>query len=378
MISEPRVSASFLTDYLHNKASRSLLPLSGTFELTPVCNFSCRMCYVRKSAAEVRESIRPMRTLEQWLSLAGEACDEGMLYLLLTGGEPTLWPDFWKLYKELVQMGILVSVNTNGSRLDEKAVQNLIKFPPRRMNITLYGASDAAYEQLCQVKGVFSKVDKAIMQLKSAGINVKLNCSLTPHNVQDLEAMIAYAQERELILDITSYMFPPLRRDENMVGKNMRFTPEEAAYYRLKSYRLQQGQDRYFSYLRRIREGSIPPPGLDEGCVDPVDGKIRCRAGKACFWVTWDGWMSPCGMMIEPKADTYHRPFAEAWKELTEASSRLCLSGVCDKCQNMELCHACAAMAQTETGSVSEIPTYLCKMVQELKHLADAQLDDLC
>ena len=29
------------------RARRSCVPITGTFELTPLCNFSCRMCYVR-------------------------------------------------------------------------------------------------------------------------------------------------------------------------------------------------------------------------------------------------------------------------------------------------------------------------------------------
>lgn len=378
MSAERMKSTIPLTDFMFYKAGSSCVPIEGTFELTPMCNFSCRMCYVRKSAEEVRSCGRPMRTLEQWLSLAQEACDAGMLYLLLTGGEPTIWPGFWTLYERLIKMGLLVSINTNGSRLDEEAVQKLIQFPPRRINITLYGANDATYERLCRVKGVFGKVDKAITDLKKAGINVKLNCSLTPDNVQDLEAMVDYARERELILDIAAYMFPPLRRDENMIGRNERFTPEESAYYRLEAYRLQHGKERYLNYLEKIRSGSIPPPGLDEGCTDPVNGQIRCRAGKACFWITWDGWMTPCGMMTAPRVDTYDRSFEKTWKDMTELSSKLRLSGICSKCKNMELCHACAAMAQTETGSVSGIPTYLCEMVQEMKRIANEELVNLC
>ena len=75
-----------LTSFLFSKASKSQIPLSGTFELSPVCNFSCRMCYVRKTAAEVAASPRPIMTLDRWLELARQARDAGMLYLLLTGG----------------------------------------------------------------------------------------------------------------------------------------------------------------------------------------------------------------------------------------------------------------------------------------------------
>lgn len=362
------------TDYLFSKAGRLFLPLSGTFELTPTCNFTCKMCYVRKSPAEVAASPRPSMTMEGWQQLAKEACSKGMLYLLLTGGEPTLWPGFWELYEELHRMGLLLSVNTNGSTLDDKAIQRLADSAPRRINITLYGGSEDTYRRLCQAQGMYDRVVHNIDALREAGLMLKLNCSLTPDNAGDLETMVRFAEDRELILDITPYMFPPLRRDPSAIGRNQRFTPREAAYYRLEAYRLQQGRERWLSYLRSIAEGSIPPPGLDEGCIDPLDGQIRCRAGKACFWVTWDGWLMPCGMMTEPRLDLQQGSFDSLWPELNRLSCELKLSGLCQSCANNRLCHACAAMAQTETGSASGIPLYLCETAKELKALADSYL----
>ena len=105
MTPQNQSSGTALTEFLYAKASRMRIPLSGTFELSPVCNFSCRMCYVRRTAKEVAESPRRILTLEDWRRIAREARDAGMLYLLLTGGEPLLWPDFWTLYDELVEIG---------------------------------------------------------------------------------------------------------------------------------------------------------------------------------------------------------------------------------------------------------------------------------
>lgn len=368
-----------LSDYMFSKACNAGIPLSGTFELSPLCNFACRMCYVRKTAKEVAAHSRSMMTLEQWLDIAHQARKKGMLFLLLTGGEPFLWPDFWKLYEELIRMGFLVSINTNGSMIDEAAIRRLRKMPPKRINITLYGASDAAYERLCCAKGIFSRVDGAITGLKKAGIQVKLNCSLTPDNICDLKEMIAYAEKQLLILDTVTYMFPPVRRNPAMTGKNERFSPKEAAQYRLNIYRLQNSREQYIAYLKDILNGCVSPPGLDENCIDPTDGKIRCRAGKACFWVTWDGWMTPCGMMPEPKIDLQKQMFDEAWTALMDVSSEQVLSGVCAKCPNQKLCHSCAAMAYAETGSISGIPAYLCETVDELRRQArDALEAELC
>lgn len=252
---EPR-----LTQYLFDRASRTLTPLSGTFELSPVCNLACKMCYVRKTPAEVAASPRPPVGLIQWLSIAEQARDAGMLYLLLTGGEPFLWQDFWPLYERLSTMGFLISINSNGTLLDEARVARLAEHPPTRINITLYGAGNETYEALCGRSGMFDRVDRAITLLRQAGILVKLNCSLTPHNAGDLEGIVSYAAERDLILEVNTYMFPPLRRDPTMVGRNDRFTPAETAHYHMERYRLQRGEEDFTRFLQNILRGIAPPP----------------------------------------------------------------------------------------------------------------------
>ena len=374
MTPQNRSSGRVLTDYLYTKASRMLLPLSGTFELSPVCNFSCRMCYVRKTARQVRESQRRILTLEDWLRIAREARKQGLLYLLLTGGEPLLWPDFWTLYDALTDMGFLISVNTNGSLIDDAAVARFREKPPRQLNVTLYGASDETYRRLCGASGVFSKVDHAIRALMAAGISVKLNCSLTPENAADLDWIVDYALERETVLSVATYMFPPVRREPSMTGVNDRFTPEQSAEYLMRYLHRQRGDERFDAYLHTILDNCVEPPGLDVGCVDPTDGQIRCRAGRASYWITWDGWLTPCGMMPEPKVDVTAAPFADCWKALTEKAAALRLSGVCDKCPNKGVCHPCAAISYAETGSFSGIPTYMCRSTQRMREIAEEAL----
>ena len=359
-----------LTNRLYRQASESKLPLSGTFELSPVCNFACRMCYIRKTQKEVDKSPRKILTLEDWRRIAREGREAGMLYVLLTGGEPLLWPDFWTLYEELIDMGMIVSINTNGSLIDEKAIARFVERPPRRINITLYGASDATYRHLCGADGVFSQVDRAIRGLTEAGITVKLNCSVTPDNAGDLDWIVDYAKEQKLLLSVATYMFPPIRREPGAFGRNLRFTPEEAARYQMRYLMCSYGTQRYQGYLKQIREGYMEPPGLDEGCVDPVDGRIRCRAGSSTFWITWDGWMTPCGLLPEPREDLVNRDFLEVWNSLAVASDAVKVSGACDQCTNRRICHPCAAIAYAETGTTEGIPTYKCEMTREIYEIA--------
>ena len=373
-MSEPNISGRALTDYLYSKACRLKIPMNGTFELSPVCNFSCKMCYVRKTRKEVEESPRQILSLEDWRRIAREARDAGMLDLLLTGGEPLLWPDFWTLYEELIDMGFFVSINTNGSLIDSEAISRFCKRPPRKISITLYGANDETYYRLCGIRGVFTKVDNAIRNLKDAGIDVKVNCSLTPDNAEDIDWIVDYAKALDLILSLTTYMFPPVRRDPTKIGENERFTPEQSAQYLMRYLRRNRGEEKYKVYTEHIVQGYADPPGLETDCIDPTDGKIRCRAGSASFWITWDGWMSPCGMLNHPRIDVKDRAFSDVWQELTKETEKVQLSSLCDSCPNRKICHPCAAIAAAETGSSSGVPTYMCNAIHELCKLAREHL----
>ena len=356
---EPR-----LTEYLHSKAARVGLPLNGTFELTPCCNMACKMCYVRMTKQE-QEEIGPLRTAKEWLALAEEAKNQGMVYLLLTGGEPFLRPDFREILSGLNKMGLLISINSNGTLIDEDVIAWLKETPPFRVNVTLYGASDATYEQLCGNPHGFTQAVRGIRLLKEAGIVVKLNCSVTPHNADDLEGIFAFAKKEGLIVQATTYMFPPLRRDIRLVGMNDRLSAEDAAYHSARITCLQYGED-YFLQKMKNKKLNFLPRDTGEDCPDlPIkeDG-IRCRAGKCSFWVTWDGRILPCGMFPgEDAENVFQRGFAAAWKNVKKVSSAIRMSPQCSKCQMRDQCKACAAMAVTETGRFDKVPEYRCQMM---------------
>lgn len=349
-----------ITEYLHAKASRTHTPITGTFELTPVCNMDCRMCYVRMSKQQ-QEAVHPLRKAEEWLALGEEAKKHGLLYLLLTGGEPFSRPDFREILSGLHKMGFVISINSNGTLINEEVVEWLKETPPTRINITLYGASDETYADLCRNPKGFTQITKAIHLLKEAGISIKLNCSLTPYNGHDLEEIVAFAKREQLIVQATSYMFPPLRKDSSLVGQNDRFGAEEAAYYAAKIESLLNGEDDYLERMKQQDFRMAADSGDD--CTDTEGEGIRCRAGKCSFWVTWDGRFLPCGMLPSKNApDVFKVGFTEAWKWVSEFASGIRLPVKCKSCDLNDSCKACAAMVLTESGDFQTVPDYRCRM----------------
>lgn len=351
-----------LTEYLHAKAAGKGVPLSGTFELTPCCNMACKMCYVSMTKAQ-QEAKAPIKTAREWIELGRVAKEKGMLYLLLTGGEPFLRQDFREIFQSLHRMGLILSINSNGTLIDEEMVAWLQQTPPSRINITLYGASDETYGRLCGNPKGYTQVTKAIRLLKQAGISVKLHCSLTPQNAGDTEKIFAFAREEGLIVQATSYMFPPLRRDETMVGMNDRFVPEDAAYHAANIARLMNGNQQFLQWLE---QGLPPVPTDTDDCLEIGEGNgINCRAGKCSFWVTWTGAFLPCGMMpVEGAPDVFAEGFDQAWEYARRYVQAIRLPTKCASCEARDNCKACAAMVYTETGDFCAVPQYRCAMTK--------------
>jgi MoaA/NifB/PqqE/SkfB family radical SAM enzyme len=96
------------------------------FKLTPLCNLHCVMCgqygdkgLMKAHAAEEAKTLVP---LERYKEIVDEfAPCKPVIYLW--GGEPFLYPDLMPLAKYMVDKGLYVSVNTNGTLLEQHAEQ---------------------------------------------------------------------------------------------------------------------------------------------------------------------------------------------------------------------------------------------------------------
>ncbi|MGQ4526115.1 radical SAM/SPASM domain-containing protein [Intestinibacter bartlettii] len=365
---EPR-----LVEYFHRKAQITKTPISGTFELSPLCNMDCKMCYIKMSK-EKQESIARLRTKEEWIELAKKAKEKGLLFLLLTGGEPFLVKDFQELYIELYKMGFCISVNSNGTMIDEDVIEWLKHYPPMRMNITLYGASDETYGRLCNNPKGFTQIVKALSLLKENNIQVKLNCSVTPYNKDDLKQMMDFAEEHNLPIQATSYMFPPLRKDKTKIGQNDRFTAEDASLYGAYINAYNAGIDKFKEY---IESGQLALYDADDDCGVVEGEHMRCRAGITSFWMTWEGKMLPCGMIPEGGLDPWEVGFDEAWENAKNIVSEIKLPVKCAGCGKKDECMTCAAMVYTETGTYDKVPQYRCEMTKNYPEACKKVLKEL-
>lgn len=343
---------------IFDRARQAGVPVNGSFELTPLCNMNCRMCYVRLDRKAMEAQGR-LLTGAQWLAVGRQAAEAGTMFLLLTGGEPLLHPDFREIYLGLKAMGMVLTINTNGTLIDEEWADFFAAHRPRRINITLYGKDEKAYETLCRHPGGFEKVLRGVRLLRERGVDVKLAGSATPENGEDIPAMYQVARELDVPLHTDCYMMNARRERPEEFHYESRLAPEEAAEKNLTALRLSLGEDFYSQYrtqaLARV-DGFQKPQ--EAPCA------ISCNGGLCSYTVNWQGHMRLCVVMTEPEVDLTREPFAKGWQAVHRAAEAIRFCRECSVCPRRHLCRVCAAACLLETGDYMGKPEYLCRYAQ--------------
>ena len=121
----------------------------------------------------------------------------------MTGGEPLIRADFCYLLTELKKMGLMVSINSNASLIDDDWLDFFRHEPPSRMNITLYGGCNETYERLCG-RPMYDRVVHNIRALKALGIGVKLNEALGLFKYERVSIIILFIFAVVVLVDALS------------------------------------------------------------------------------------------------------------------------------------------------------------------------------
>ena len=344
---------------LLDQAKRTRTPANGSIELLPLCNMNCDMCYVRLSKKEMEAKGR-LRTADEWLEVGRQMKDAGVLFLLLTGGEPFLYPDFRRLYLELRKMGMIITINTNGTLIDEDLAEFFGKYKPRRVNITLYGADEDAYTNLCHYPGGYEKTLQGIRLLRENDVDVKVSSSLAQSNKSDLDRLLDIGETLGIPVWVDTYMMPATRERDLPYNMQVRLEPEEAAREGIRAMKRVLGPELFPQYVRQsVERADHPEP------AEATPGHMSCMAGQCSFTINWQGEMRPCVILTEPAISVFEVGFEAAWKYIVEETHKILLNEKCSTCHMRHLCRTCAASALLETGSYDGVPDYMCRYAGE-------------
>lgn len=339
---------------LDRKARAKGIPLNGQFELTPLCNFDCRMCYTHLTKEQMRG--KSLLTVAQWKQIIDEAYAAGLVRVNLTGGECLTYPGFEELYLYLHSLGCEIRVLTNGALLDERWVRFFRDHPPIMIQISLYGGDEETYERVTGQR-MFSTVSGNIRRVIDAGLPVTL--ALTPSKYMG-EGMLGTVRAAHGF-GIPFSMAPHLQDPYESTGRsgvNHELTPDE--YVELFRYRNRLNGAEDLS----IDPERLPPPGgprHDRGRCG-----LNCGGGLSCFNISWDGTMSLCTESRDVATKPLEDGFSACWKKIHEIAANWPCPPECLECPYESVCTNCEILKAEIAGEPGKQPLALCERTRYL------------
>lgn len=314
--------------FLNFKARDKAIPISGSFELTPLCNLDCKMCYVHLQKEQMHGA--PLLSTETWKGIMQQAIDAGMMYARVTGGECLTYPGFRELYLFLREKGIETAILSNGILMDEETAAFLKENPPAAVQISLYGTSEDAYERVTG-RRCFGIVTENIQRLRDLEIPVVI--AVTPNAyMEDGEEIIRFLHREQIPYSINAGILQP--REET--GRALADADLDSYISMIKLRASFRGTD----LEAEIDPESLPDPNVEQG--SSVCG-VTCGAGRSGFSVDWRGDMHPCNTFPCEGQSVPELGFREAWRRTNDTATHFPLPAECQGCAYKGVCKHCVA-----------------------------------
>jgi radical SAM protein with 4Fe4S-binding SPASM domain len=333
------------------------LPLEGSLETTFRCNLNCVHCYVNQPVDSAAARARELPTA-RLLTLIDEIAGAGCLGLLLTGGEVLVRADFRDLYPHAIRRGLLVTVFSNGTLVDDRVADLFDEYRPERVEISLYGMSRETSERITRVPGSHAATLRGIRRLRDRGIPFRLKTMAMSWNRHEIAAMAEYAGELGVGFSCDGLLNPRIDCGADRTGA-LRLAPEEIVAVELKD----PGRA---GELRAFCQRFVRPEA-----VEPSPDLYTCGAAQTSFALDPYGYLHPCLLSRRAGVDLCEDSFAQGWSGPLARFRRQLRRrpSPCRACSLISLCGSCPAAAELVHGDPEGLVVEFCRVTHLRAHV---------
>ena len=235
------------------------------------------------------------------------------------------------------------------------------KFPPREIEVTVYGVTAETYEQITRVPGSYAAFRRGLDLLLKSNIKIRLKAMALRSNVTELPAIADFC--RQYTKDY--FRFDPLLhlRFDGNTARNAEIASERLRGDEIAA--LEQSDEERFSVLENHCDHYILPEQDHSDCQH----LFHCGIGRNGFSVSPEGYFRLCASLYHPDCivDLKSTPLEAAWNDLVPRVRAMTSSGSeflekCQSCQIINLCLWCPAHAHLETGQLDGWSDYFCQV----------------
>lgn len=337
--------------FLESQARERGIPLHGIFELTPLCNLDCRMCYIHLNESYFDPN--QLLSANIWQIIMEQAYLAGMRKATLTGGECLTYTGFEQVFLFLKKLGVDVGILSNGVLIDSKRLDFFKSHRPEYIKISLYGSNEETYEKVTGDKW-FGKVYNNLLAIRDSGLKVQVSITPSRFMLDDMRPLVELVHSLNIPYEINCRLISPR---ENTGRETEDLTIDQYLdLYRIRAELNQQN-------LAPIDYEELP----DEKREGAARYGLRCGAGRSSFAVNYEGRMMACVALDEKSVSILDVGFEEAWTQIKRYAENYPIPCECVGCVYEQICIHC--QGQHKNAPSGHCDTVIC---ERTKRLAEA------
>ncbi len=317
-----------LTAEMNQRALALGVPLSVHLDVTYRCNERCVHCYLD------HDDLGELTTAEI-KDILDQIADAGAFFLVLSGGEVFMRPDFLEIVEHARRLLFNVKIKTNGVMIREAQARRLRELGVEQVQLSVYSHRPEVHDAITKLPGSLKRTIEAVRFLKSQGLKVTLANVLMAANAADGAGVMALAKELGVPYMLDPTITPKIDGDTSILKlraqedevKKVFHTPE---------------------LVGDVEEFCAPPSAPGE---DIMEG-YPCSAGHTACYISPYGDIFPCVTFPLPTGNLRRQKFIDIWRgspELQEVRSiRAKDLPVCSTCSHVGTCTRCPGLAYME------------------------------
>ena len=155
------------------------------WEITRSCNLACAHC----RAAAHCEPYPGELTLDECKSVMDDIASITDPILILTGGEPLMRSDIWEIIDYAHEKGLHPVIGTNGTLVTDEVAAKIAEHGIPRVSVSLDFPTAEGQDAFRGKEGAFEETIEGVRNLRSNGVGVQVNTTITKMNHQLVDEM---------------------------------------------------------------------------------------------------------------------------------------------------------------------------------------------
>lgn len=315
-------------------------PLTVNWAVTNRCNFQCSHCYSRNDVSDELGFDVLCAVMEKMSAAKVFSINFG-------GGEPLLRKDLTQVARFAADLGLAVSMNSNGFLIDKDKAFKLKEAGFKKAGISIDSPESEVHDRFRGIKGSYARALAALKYLKEAGIETSISSVICRINIDAVEGLIGMARASG-VSNINFHNFKC--SGLGFANKDiLDLSPEEWRKFYVKAIGLRDGENG----LRISLEDPIIASLEHKNGDSLVKGSV---CGKLSLNIKSNGDITPCGFIPIVIGNICKDDLIEVWNNspVLDMMRNKAPRGKCLSCKSYSEClGGCTARTLALTGDMN-------------------------